>query len=111
MNDIKALKNQQKEKHPGFNSYLECMTRTLFTGLTAFGFGFSGTYFLQKLLQKHLPYKKNLFILTSSVVGAGIAYKVTRDRTQACQSAWLAFEEKHTALGKPEGSSKTSSDE
>lgn len=39
MNDIKALKNQQKEKHPGFGSYLECMTRTLFTGLSAFAFG------------------------------------------------------------------------
>lgn len=33
MNDIKKLKEQQKDKHPGFGSYLECMTRALFTGL------------------------------------------------------------------------------
>lgn len=39
MNDINALKNQQREKHPGFDSYLECMTRSLFSGLTTFAFG------------------------------------------------------------------------
>ncbi|XP_055714685.1 transmembrane protein 141 [Phlebotomus papatasi] len=102
MNDIKALKNQQKEKHPGFGSYLECMTRTLFTGLSAFAFAFTGSYFLQKLVQKQLPYKSNVFILTSSIVGVGVAYKITKDRARSCQAAWLAFEEKHTALGKAE---------
>ncbi|XP_059608748.1 transmembrane protein 141 [Phlebotomus argentipes] len=103
MNDIKTLKNQQRDKHPGFDSYLECMTRSLFTGLAAFAFGFSGTYFLQKLLQKHLPYKPKIFILTSSIVGSGVAYKATKDRTRACQAAWLAFEDKHTALKSSEG--------
>lgn len=39
MNDIKRLKEQQKEKHPGFGSYLECMTRALFTGLSGFTLG------------------------------------------------------------------------
>lgn len=36
MNDIKSLKDQQREKHPGFDGYLDCMTRSLFTGLAAF---------------------------------------------------------------------------
>jgi hypothetical protein len=39
MNDIKKLKEQQKDKHPGFGSYLECMTRALFTGLAGFTLG------------------------------------------------------------------------
>lgn len=36
MNNIKQLKDSQREAHPGFDSYLECMTRSLFTGLSAF---------------------------------------------------------------------------
>lgn len=44
MIDIKQLKEQQREKHPGFNSYLECMTRTLLTGLASFTLGESITF-------------------------------------------------------------------
>lgn len=36
MNNIKQLKESQREAHPGFDIYLECMTRSLFTGLSAF---------------------------------------------------------------------------
>lgn len=36
MNDIKRLKDQQRDKHPGFDSYLNCMTRALFSGLASF---------------------------------------------------------------------------
>lgn len=36
MNDIKQLKEQQKDKHPGFSSYLDCMSRALGTGVAAF---------------------------------------------------------------------------
>jgi len=36
MNDIKQLKDQQREKHPGFDGYIDCMTRSLFTGLATF---------------------------------------------------------------------------
>lgn len=39
MNDINRLKEQQKDKHPGFNSYLEFMTRALFSGVATFGLG------------------------------------------------------------------------
>lgn len=39
MNNIKLVKEQQKDKHPGFSSYLECMTRALFTGLAGFTLG------------------------------------------------------------------------
>lgn len=39
MNDIRRLKEQQREKHPGFAPYLECMTRSLFTGLATFCLG------------------------------------------------------------------------
>lgn len=36
MIDINKLKEQQKVSHPAFGSYLECMTRTFFTGLAGF---------------------------------------------------------------------------
>lgn len=36
MIDVRQLKEQQKDIHPGFGSYLECMTRGLFTGLSGF---------------------------------------------------------------------------
>lgn len=39
MNDIRKLKDQQREKPPGFDSYLECMTRAWFAGLSAFTLG------------------------------------------------------------------------
>lgn len=39
MIDIKSLKEQQRGKHPGFNSYLECMTRTFLTGIASFSLG------------------------------------------------------------------------
>ncbi|KAJ6600662.1 hypothetical protein Bhyg_17241 [Pseudolycoriella hygida] len=67
MNNIKQLKESQREAHPGFNSYLECMTRSFFTGLSA-------------------------FVLIAA------SYKITKDRTNSCQAAWMASENKHTAL-------------
>jgi len=33
---LKRLKDQQREKHPGFDGYIDCMTRSLFTGLATF---------------------------------------------------------------------------
>jgi hypothetical protein len=39
MENINDMKKQQSEIHPGFESYLECMTRALFTGLAAFTLG------------------------------------------------------------------------
>ena len=39
MNDIKVLKDQQRDIHPGFDGYLECMTRAQFTGLATFSLG------------------------------------------------------------------------
>jgi len=39
MENINELKKQQSDIHPGFGSYLECMTRALFTGVAAFTLG------------------------------------------------------------------------
>lgn len=115
MIDIKKIKEEQKDKHPGFSSYLECMTRTLFTGLAGFTLsnnyltyfpltsynltfvhflGFSSVYFVQKLLHRSLPYNKKFFILTSAVAGSVVAFKITKDRTKTCQLAWMSAEDK-----------------
>lgn len=118
MNDIRKLKDQQRDKHPGFDNYLECMTRALFSGLSAFTLGkteivlwkfpirsnssvflgFSSVYFIQKFVQKRFPYPIKTNVLISTLVGTVAAYKVTSDRTKSCQAGWLAAEDKHTSL-------------
>ena len=54
MNDIKRLKEQQKDKHPGFSSYLECMTRTLFSGLATFALGKDFEFIIPRLEYRDL---------------------------------------------------------
>jgi len=115
MNDIKRLKDQQREKHPGFDGYIDCMTRSLFTGLATFCLsaflvffynciiitqitGFSGTYFAQKIIQSRIRYPIKYNILVSSLVATGVSYQTTSSRTKSCQAAWMAFEEKHSVL-------------
>lgn len=39
MNDKKQLKDQHREKHPGFDRYIECQTRAFLTGLGTFTIG------------------------------------------------------------------------
>lgn len=93
MNDINRLKAQQRDKHPGFSSYLECMTRGLFTGLATFALGFSGLHFTQKLLEHRLPYDRTkVGVLISVLVSVTATYKVTSDRTQLCQEQWVESE-------------------
>lgn len=96
MENVNELKKQQSEIHPGFGSYLECMTRALFTGLASFTLAFSGSFIGQSLLKKHLPYGKNSHILISGLLAAGVSYQVTTHRTKCCQAAWMAAEDKHT---------------
>ncbi|XP_065722955.2 transmembrane protein 141 [Drosophila suzukii] len=98
MNDIKRLKDQQREKHPGFDGYIDCMTRSLFTGLATFCLSFSGTYFAQKIIQSRIRYPIKYNILVSSLVATGVSYQTTSSRTKSCQAAWMAFEEKHSVL-------------
>ncbi|XP_066996843.2 transmembrane protein 141 [Anabrus simplex] len=98
MNDIKRLKEEQKDIHPGFGSYLECMTRTLGIGVATFCVAFSGTYIGQRLMKKHLPYGHNIFILISSIVAVGASYQYTASRTKNCQAVWMAAEDKWTYL-------------
>ncbi|XP_016952620.1 transmembrane protein 141 [Drosophila biarmipes] len=98
MNDIKRLKDQQREKHPGFDGYIDCMTRSLFTGLATFCLSFSGTYFAQKIIQSRIRYPVKYNILVSSLVATGVSYQTTSTRTKSCQAAWMAFEDKHSVL-------------
>ncbi|XP_058119170.1 transmembrane protein 141 [Anopheles ziemanni] len=98
MNDIRLLKDQQREKHPGFDSYIECSTRSLFTGLATFSLGFAGVYFLQQVGQRYLPYTKKGNILVAAIVSTVASYKVTSDRMRACQARWMAVEDKYSVL-------------
>lgn len=84
------------DEHPAFGSYLECMTRSYFTGLAAFSLAFSSTYLAQNLLKKHIPYSPKFFILLSSAIGAVCSYKISTKRTLVCQAAWMAAEDKST---------------
>lgn len=98
MNNNTELINQYKEVFPAFGGYMECMSRTLLTGLTSFTLAFGGTYISQHLLDKYLPYSRKNHIIFSSVLACAVAYKVTSVRARACQAAWMAAEDKHTVL-------------
>ncbi|KAK7070263.1 hypothetical protein SK128_025767 [Halocaridina rubra] len=90
--------NQYKEVFPAFRGYTECMSRAFLTGLSAFSLAFGGTYILQHLMHKQLPFGRKYHILTSSVVACGVAYQVTSMRAKSCQEGWMAAEDKHTFL-------------
>lgn len=62
---------------------------------------FSGTYFGQKLVAKRLPYTEKSYVLVSAAFAVAASYKITKDRTNSCQAAWMAAEDKHTALKEP----------
>jgi TMEM141 protein family len=127
MSSIRSLKDRYRSDHPGIENYLDCMVRSRFTGLSAFALGlferrlfviviysrnnkhaislssthnigFSIVYFSQKLVHKHLPLKLQTTIFISLGVGIAASYKISSDRSLACQKAWLAAEDKHTAL-------------
>lgn len=59
---------------------------------------FSAVYFAQKLGKNYLPYDKKFNILVCCVTGTIVAFKISKDRSQACGAAWMAVEDKHTAL-------------
>ncbi|XP_011197059.1 transmembrane protein 141 [Zeugodacus cucurbitae] len=98
MNDIKRLKDQQRDKHPGFDAYLNCMTRALFSGLASFCLTFSGCYFTQKLVRTKIRYPIQYSVLSSALVAASVSYTTTTTRTKACQAAWMAAEDMHSVL-------------
>ncbi|XP_037952287.1 uncharacterized protein LOC119682836 [Teleopsis dalmanni] len=98
MNNIKQLKDQERSNHPGFDSYINCMTRSLFTGLASFCLSFSCCYFAQKVLEAKSRFPGRYNILVSTVIASCTAYQVTSQRTKACQAGWMAAEGKHTAL-------------
>lgn len=103
MTDLGKSQSSQSE-----SSYLECMTRSLFSGLAVFSLGswdanifdkkinmtekynfsifavFSGTYFAQKLIRSKFPYSQKTSILLASVVAIGSSYKVTKERIDNC---------------------------
>ncbi|XP_039961179.1 transmembrane protein 141 [Bactrocera neohumeralis] len=98
MNDIKRLKDQQRDKHPGFDAYLNCMTRALFSGLASFCLTFSGSYFTQKVVRTKIYYPIQYSVLVSALAAIGVSYMTTTTRTKACQAAWMAAEDKHSVL-------------
>ena len=60
--------------------------------------GFAGCHLAQRLTASRLPYTANGRILVSGVVASALAYRVTQIRVENCQNAWMAAEDKHTAL-------------
>ncbi|XP_018803713.1 PREDICTED: uncharacterized protein LOC108978073 [Bactrocera latifrons] len=98
MNDIKRLKDQQRDKHPGFDSYINCMTRALFSGLASFCLTFSGSYFAQKVVRTKINYPIQYSVLVSALAAISVSYMTTTTRTKACQASWMAAEDKHSVL-------------
>lgn len=79
------LQSAYRDSHPGFSSYLDCMTRTLLTGFASAALSFSISYIGQTLLHPRFPTNKNNRILTSAVVALVVSYQVTVTRAKVCQ--------------------------
>lgn len=98
MNNHSDVIKQYKGAFPAFGGYMECMSRTLLTGLSSLCLTFGGIYISQHMLSKYLPYGRKNHIIVSSVLACGVAYQVTSVRAKACQAGWMAAEDKHTFL-------------
>lgn len=90
------LKNTYRDSHPGFSSYIDCMTRTLLTGVASCALTGSVCYIGQTLLFKYIPTSKNNRFLTSSVVALLVAYQVTKSKAKVCQEIAYELEKNKT---------------
>ncbi|XP_054720026.1 uncharacterized protein LOC129229689 [Uloborus diversus] len=102
MNNFNQVKEEYSLKYKGFGSYTECMTRTLFTGLSSFALTFSALYFIQVLFKSHLPYQHKSFFVAPAVVSSGIAWIVTSRGARVCQETWVSSESKYTDFNSKE---------
>ncbi|XP_074066760.1 transmembrane protein 141 isoform X2 [Macrotis lagotis] len=85
-------------RHPGLREYAACQSQAFMKGIITFITGTGTAFFLQKLLQRKLPYPMQWTVLLAMVhpvplvAGSVGSYAVTRVETQKCSDLWLFLE-------------------
>uniref|UniRef100_T1GZT4 Uncharacterized protein n=1 Tax=Megaselia scalaris TaxID=36166 RepID=T1GZT4_MEGSC len=72
---------------PEFKPFVDCYTRTVFSGIGYFWLGFSGFYFAQKIIQQKIPYNRNLNLLISFAAAGAVSYKLTNNNIENCKKS------------------------
>ncbi|XP_072489128.1 transmembrane protein 141 isoform X2 [Notamacropus eugenii] len=85
-------------RHPGLREYAACQSQAFMKGIVTFIAGTGAAFFLQKVLQRKLPYPTQWTVLLAMdhpaplVAGSVGSYAVTRVETQKCSDLWLFLE-------------------
>ncbi|XP_020837504.1 transmembrane protein 141 isoform X1 [Phascolarctos cinereus] len=85
-------------RHPGLREYAACQSQAFMKGIITFITGTGAAFFLQKVLQRKLPYPMQWTVLLAMVhpaflvAGSVSSYAVTRVETQKCSDLWLFLE-------------------
>ncbi|XP_043837203.1 transmembrane protein 141 isoform X1 [Dromiciops gliroides] len=80
-------------RHPGLREYAACQSQAFMKGIFTFiTAGTGAAFFLQKFLQRKLPYPMQWTVLLAMVAGSACSYAVTRVETQKCSDLWLFLE-------------------
>ncbi|XP_066516357.1 transmembrane protein 141 [Hoplias malabaricus] len=79
-------------KHPGLEQYAACQSHAFMKGTGSFIIGTASLFFVQRALQKRLPYPLQWNLLVSIVASSVFSYSVTRWETMKCTELWLFLE-------------------
>uniref|UniRef100_A0A8D0GQB1 Transmembrane protein 141 n=1 Tax=Sphenodon punctatus TaxID=8508 RepID=A0A8D0GQB1_SPHPU len=79
-------------KHPGLQEYTACQSYAFMKGTGSFITGIGAAFFLQKMINKKLPYPLQWSILLSLAAGSVTSYAVTRVESQKCADLWIYLE-------------------
>ncbi|XP_012671801.1 transmembrane protein 141 [Clupea harengus] len=79
-------------KHPGLQQYAACQSYAFMKGTGSFIVGTGALFFIQRVVQKKLPYPFQWNLLVSLVASSVGSYAVTRWETQKCTDLWMYLE-------------------
>ncbi|XP_063067374.1 transmembrane protein 141 [Engraulis encrasicolus] len=79
-------------KHPGLQRYAACQSHAFMKGVGTFIVGTGTLFFLQRVVQKRLPYPLQWNLLVSIVSSSLGSYAVTRWETKKCTDLWVYLE-------------------
>ncbi|XP_068964492.1 transmembrane protein 141 isoform X2 [Petaurus breviceps papuanus] len=90
---LSRVDDEVAARHPGLREYAACQSQAFMKGIITFiTAGTGAAFFLQKVLQRKLPYPMQWTVLLAMVAGSVGSYAVTRVETQKCSDLWLFLE-------------------
>lgn len=83
------------KKFPHYDTYAKCQSAAFVSGMISLVCGVSGIYIAQEVFRKFRPISTKAILFAPVFGGSALGYIVTTRKTKACQSMWLALEEKN----------------